>query len=609
MKGSIYKLLRITKHKIYVVWPMIALFFFGIIILIERVGITQNTVEQVVVEEGVKTLDLYQKPGTLIVVQQKDDMSETLGEQFGYVLSCMKVSYDIKYVQYLSEEALSRYEKVILAFTDLSAVSDLRMLTDWVAKGGRVMNLSTYDIGSGLNLIKGKLGILEGATEYTEVPGLQVDPNFMIGANRQFFFDESYAFSLNVLLQDTATAYIWDTRSNYPLLWENPYGKGSFVTMNMALSGKVARGFWCSAYSLLDDISVYPVIDASAFYLDDFPSPVPKGNGEYVWRDYGVDISTFYSNYWWSDMLTWEKNYGIIHTGLIIEAYSDEVEEFETTQTIDRFRFFGNMLLNQGGELGFHGYNHMPLCTEGFDYKGLYDDYVLWPDTDAMKESLLELKDFSQRLYKNQIFQVYVPPSNILSEQGRQAIKEALPEVRVLASTFFPGDCAYEQEFEVAEDGLIETPRITSGMLQDDFAYLASFSELNFQYVQSHFTHPDDVLDEDRGASLGWPKMKESFEDYLTYIYSSAPNIRNVNGSMMGEAVAVYDKLTLNRQKTMHGMKIRIGGFSGQASLLVALNGEDSVITSVEGGTIEQINDRLYLLRATKNKVEINTSK
>ena len=46
------------------------------------------------------------------------------------------------------------------------------------------------------------------------------------------------------------------------------------------------RGFYAASYSLLTDVGVYPVINGSAFYLDDFPSPVPEGDATYVKRDY-----------------------------------------------------------------------------------------------------------------------------------------------------------------------------------------------------------------------------------------------------------------------------------------------------------------------------------
>ena len=83
---------------------------------------------------------------------------------------------------------------------------------------------------------------------------------------------------------------------------------------------------------------------------------------------------------------------------------------------------------------------------------------------------------------------------------------------------------AYTQEFEVAEDGIVEQPRIISGAVIDDYMELAAVSELNMHFVNTHFMHPDDLLDEDRGARLGWKKLKKRLDEYMDWLYTSAPS-------------------------------------------------------------------------------------
>ena len=46
---------------------------------------------------------------------------------------------------------------------------------------------------------------------------------------------------------------------------------------------------------------------------------------------------------------------------------------------------------------------------------------------------------------------VYVPPSNVLSEQGRKMLAQKFPQIKTIASNYFAGECAYTQEFEVAD--------------------------------------------------------------------------------------------------------------------------------------------------------------
>lgn len=598
-------------NKVKIVWPLAALFCIGFILYLERTGIVYKAVDAEQSTLKIKqeaTAAVLQETDCLLVVQEENEISLQFAKQMEAVLSGMKVPYDRIDAAKLAETNLAGYNKMVFALTDLEAAGKgIEKISEWVEKGGVFMNTATFDLTHSFDLLAGKMGILEGGEGYRSINGFKVKEGFMIGGdNREFLFEEASNANIEVLLKPETQVYVQAADSNLPLLWTAEYGKGKFVITNQTLTGKVSRGLLAAAYSLTEEISVYPVINASAFYLDDFPAPVPSGNGTYIREEYGLDIANFYTNIWWEDMLSLEEIYGIKHTGMIIEDYSDTVEApFQRTGSDERFTFYGNMLLNAGGELGFHGYNHMPLCLEGFDYKGLYDSYELWKDSEGMKASIQELFAFSSALFPEEDFSVYVPPSNILSAEGRQALLEAHPKLRAIASTYLAGDCIYEQEFEVAPDGIVETPRITSGTIMEEYSYLMAWSELNFHFVQSHFLHPDDVLDEDRGAAYGWETMKGEFTKYLDWIYKSAPGIKNVTGSGMADAVEIYDTLSVKRTETEEGMQIVLGGFTGEASLMVRIN--EKTLKEVKGGRAKPVTGNLYSITALSDTIEIIT--
>ncbi|MFR2063318.1 MAG: DUF2194 domain-containing protein [Streptococcus sp.] len=56
------------------------------------------------------------------------------------------------------------------------------------------------------------------------------------------------------------------------------YGKGKFVVDNLGIYERNVR-IYAASYSLLTEATVYPVINGSTYYIDDFPSPVPAGDG------------------------------------------------------------------------------------------------------------------------------------------------------------------------------------------------------------------------------------------------------------------------------------------------------------------------------------------
>ena len=53
-----------------------------------------------------------------------------------------------------------------------------------------------------------------------------------------------------------------------------------------------------------------------------------------------------------------------------------------------------------------------------------------------MEVSLEEVYNFSKRAYPFYKFRLYVPPSNILSPQGRKAIIKSLPDLKIISSIY-----------------------------------------------------------------------------------------------------------------------------------------------------------------------------
>lgn len=609
---------KMKKKRLFkLAWPFIILFILWLVIVHERSGIELSATKENVDE--IYTTRLYEvsdeefsvavsdEAECLMITDSRNAQSNAMIEQMRVVLQDMRIEYEEIDLAKAPLPNLNQYRKVVVTTGNLEVLEeDILTLCDWVKAGGQFMNTGTFQNDVFFQVFAAKTGVLNtGKLQYVPVSGMKVLNGFMINGNdKEFWYEQVADTALNVSLMQECKVYLEDVASGVPLLWDYHYGNGKFVIINQVLLDKVSRGMLCAAYSLLGDVSVYPVINGSVFYLDDFPSPVPLGNGKYVEEEFGVNISSFYSNIWWADMIELEEKYGIIHTGLIIEDYSAIVNEpFPANTSVERFEFFGNMLLNNGGELGFHGYNHMPLCTESYDYKGLYDEYNQWPDIETMEMATKELLRFSGTLFPDVRFGVYVPPSNIMSEEGRQALKNSWPDFKVIASLYYEDAVGYEQEFEVAEDGIVEAPRITSGAIIEKYQQLAAFSELNFHYVQSHFMHPDDVLDEHRGAAYGWTKMYEELTGYIDYIYSAAPGIRNFSGSGFGEAIREFDKLSVRRSMEDKELVLELGGFYKDAYLMVRMNEYNPGMVS--GGTLELLTGNLYLLHATDREVRI----
>lgn len=591
---------------------LLCFLFLAAIIFAERKGIHYQEIhhEASYLPETFEssTKDAGDERVCLLVVDSTEENSRHAEPELVQILTDMRVGFDRVDI---AEEALpdmGRYQTAVIAVSNLDHIGDAVLeLCEWVKTGGGAMFPLTLQKSTYLDLVAAKMGILEVNDGNSLVETIYVKEGFMLGGGRTFDITDAYESALTLQVSEAAQVHMTTEDGKLPLIWSMEYGKGRFVIDNFGLNEKAYRGFYAASYSLLEDVSVYPVINGSAFYIDDFPSPVPSGEGKYIQRDYGTTIADFYTNYWWTDMMELAKKYGMAYTGLIIENYGNQVSgELPRNGEVSRYAYFGNMMLDMGGELGFHGYNHQPLCLDNFDYE-IDLGYETWASMEAMMESVTELTDFSKGIFPKESFSVYVPPSNILSPEGRKMLSEEFPEIKTIASIYFSGESAYEQEFEVAEDGMVETPRIISGCTIGEYMQIAAVSELNMHYVNSHFLHPDDLLDEDRGAALGWETLKKSWETYLEWLFTSAPDIRSLTGSQLAGAVERYSSVSLWKKDTPDDFYLTVDGLYDEAYFFMRVN--EGQVGEAKGADMTHLTGNLYLLRVTEQDVEITRSR
>ena len=545
------------------------------------------------------------KKSCLVLMDSSQEESIQAWTQFQQIFMDMRVGTEVVDLQEQTLPELEPYETVTVLLRSLEPLKENVLdICSWVKEGGSVLFALTLQKETYVSMIEQKLGIISSGYQNAEVSSIYFENDFLIGGGRSYVITDPFDSAWEVQLDENVRVYARVGDENgMPLIWEKNYGKGKFVIDNFGLTAKAVRGFYAASYSLLTDAGVYPVINGSVFYLDDFPSPVPSGDGTYVRRDYHTSIADFYSNVWWPDMMTLAAKHGVKYTGVIIENYEDDTDGEIMEQTdVQRFQYFGNMILHQGGELGYHGYNHQPLSLSNVDY-GTVLPYKTWTSLDAMEKAVDELIRFGKKMFPATELSVYVPPSNVLSEEGRKLLGEKFPEIRSIASNYFSGEFAYVQEFETAEDGIVEQPRIISGAVIDDYMQMAALSELNMHFVNSHFMHPDDLLDEDRGAALGWEKLKKRLDEYMTWLNESAEELRNLTGSELAGAVQRYGALTVDKEITEKEIRLHLGHLYDEAYLMVRIN--EGKPGDVTGGELVNITGNLYLLRAEESEVVI----
>ena len=594
------------------VWAMFMA--IALVLLVESLGVhygaTRFDITYLDRDKAIPAADAIagEKATNLLVIDSSQEGVSDAESMLDRVLLDMKVpTVTVDLAQGDEIPTLKQYQTMVIAMPNLDPLDEhVLQIMQWVKKGGGVMFAMTPEKTGYLDVIGPQIGIESSAYKYVVTEGITPSKDFMLGGGQTYMFSDPFKSSLSVALNDRAQVEAVSSNGRTPLVWRSSVESGTAVMCNIGIYVKMVRGFYASAFSLLSSAMAYPVINSAAFYLDDFPSPVPSGNGKYIKRDYNMSISEFYSQVWWPDLVRLTERYGIRFTGVMIENYGDDtkndpVRQMDNTQ----FEYYGGLLLRQNGEIGYHGYNHQPLVLPNTDYGNEYT-YVQWPNRKAIVDSLNELIAFQKTVLPAATSSVYVPPSNILSSEGRQIIGEDMPQIRAIASMAFPPDSSleYVQEFGVAADGVVEAPRIVSGsMVNNSYMRLAAVSELNMHYVSTHFMHPDDLLDEDRGAKEGWETYRKGLEDYLDWLEQSAPSIRMQTGTECAAAVQRFSGLTVSMATSDDSWDLHLGNLIDQGWLMFRAN--SGTPGRVRGGSLTKLTGNLYLLKATSATVHI----
>lgn len=565
--------------------------------------------------------DTEQGTECLYLWDSTDENSVVFHEEMPQILHDMKVDYTEIDLSQAELPDLEPFETVVTGFTNYQdRRSVILAVTDWMEAGGSLFIPQVPENGSAYGFMSSRIGVMNMGNVYYEVEGIRITDDFMLkGDADDYAITFSFESALPVELDEECEVHIVTAdEREIPVLWETDAKEGHVVVVNLGHYDKSLRGIYSSAYSLLTDSCIWPVINSSSFYLDGFPFPLAQEKNKYITDVYGenMDLYSFYVREWWNDLLSLSGTYDIKYTASILENNDNNVEPpYENKGSSNRYQYFISTLLETDGELGLYGYNQQPLVLktsslrsdEDEELPDYEDDLGLnyWNSKSDMADALEEALRFQNSLVDDVTMQVYVPPSDIFSAEGIDAVKDTLTDIRSVAGSYIDSGYAGGQEYEVDEDGMIMTPRVSSGCMIDDAMKLRTLSELNFHYVAAHAMSPADVINPDAGADEGWPAMLESLEEYEKWIESAAPNIRRQTGSETAGAVQRFYYADAEEEETEDGLELHIDNFQDEAWFMIRFNEWTPDVEKTEGGELEQLTGELYLLKAESENVTV----
>ena len=593
--------------------PVVVMVVFTALLLIEMLGITieaRGPSMALLSDAPPQTAAADAAPARILVARNQANEAEmAFASVMTDVLREMRLSYQTVDISSEPLPDLTPFDALLYCSQSLLPLEHtINTLLSWVDGGGHFALTMTPIADNTFRILYRKLGITEYAAEYYEYHSLQYESVYLPLWGKTIYSENSSLidYAMVVQLDPRCLVHIrTGDNARIPLLWECPSGEGRIAVLNTTLmAGRPGRGFAMAVLTALCDTLAYPIINAGMIFIDDFPAPQPEGFNEKLKKEFGYNIQGFFRNHWWPDMKLLAWDYGLRYTGVLIETYNTNVRGPFNAKGVDDslLKYYTAELLHSGGEMGLHGYNHMPLGMSDYDFGDT--NYTPWPSTRAMSRGLSELYRYGKTLYINADFQTYVPPSNMLSVQGREALLQTLPNIKVLSGVYLPeaGVESFVQEFDEADDGVIDVPRITSGFETDDFMDFVAAQELVLHGVYSHFIHPDDVLDPERSAKLNWEEMFALFQARIKALSEAYPNLRFLTAQEGAAAVQRYARLNVRRDTDTAGLTLTLSPFYDEAWLALRTR---KLPASITGGALFKITDGFYWIRADEAVVRV----
>lgn len=546
----------------------------------------------------------YQGVPYCIAYDETDVYSKRVKNNTEHVLTYMK--YPVRSIN-LRDTPLSyqNCSAIIVTVTGLELIGDLDDLSKYVEMGGYVFFAVRIELNDAFYRLYRKIGINSSST-LIEAQGIILTSNILINEEALSINDSFILNTLNVVELNKESHVLATAYDGAALLWEVAFGKGRFMVFNgTMLQEKINRGLIAGAISMLKPDFIYPIFNSKLMYIDDFPAPIQRGFNAQISQDYNRDIQRFYRDIWWPDMIRAANKYNLKYTAVLIESYNDKVTPpflHPLDEDYQNLLSYGREIIKSGGELGIHGYNHQSLQME----QAVADEYGYnaWNNMSDMSESVLEVLRHVKEIFPKYEVISYVPPSNILSKEGREALKNSWPELAVISSLYGEdiSGISYVQEYEIAQDGILELPRITSGYSDRLFEEWIMANAITSNGIFSHFIHPDDLMDKERNLGMNWDMLYKSFVKLLERVDSKYPWLNSQNSSEASKKMIQFLTSELVWKVDNSMIQGIISPFEGEQSFIFRTS---HLINSSKHCNIKKIDNGVYLVTAKEAEFEI----
>ncbi|MFZ5950287.1 MAG: DUF2194 domain-containing protein [Candidatus Rifleibacteriota bacterium] len=506
----------------------------------------------------------------LLVHDANASTTTQISYNIGRCLSDASIEFDLvdhKLLPDYQAEKFANYQAVIFLSEKSTSYAFAEDMLQYAKNGGKIC-VGIHDYNNSWLKDLGVTLKTPGNLEYLDCRGFKSEYPVFRQAHLDLPPEQHVSTALNLDFSQDWQILLRYFEPDQIMLASRKFGKGAIIFWNSSsLSEKPFRGLFLFSLFRQMPLAAFSVFNANITHIDDSPPPAYGIKEGPVARDLGMTDIQFHLKVWQKKVFDLLDDFELKPTHFVCLTYDDKISP-PFAETVDREPFFSQFLeiaKKRGHQFSFHGYNHQSLTLGKSPSKP-------WLSLENMKASnQTALRIWNK--YKLEPTLSYVPPNNVIDNNGKLSLIDGFPSIRVIcriyqdpgiygnrqqngyligaesskfsdqmmknifsmyasrraksggaATTFFAGD-EFGSDPDVPQ--LLNLPRISSGYQLDGFNQLLILNGIMAHGIISHFFHPDDVFDPFRRAET-WEKTYAGLRRLFIFFDKNAPFLRKI---------------------------------------------------------------------------------
>lgn len=467
----------------------------------------------------------------------------------------------------IEAEELSNSKAVFIFCDDIvNSYVDLRLLTEFIEKGGKVILAAGIAEGYEDSYLTPVVGIIEKTVKVNYQQFRFVEGFFPL--QEELMTYDGYNASMWLNVRNDAEVYVEDADKKVPIIYSYPYGKGETLVINATfLNDSRCMGFLTAGIGCVIEDFVYPVLGVECVFLDNFPI-VTYVDDAVCMKLYGRNTEAFVRDVVWPVFQGIAVRNEIQYTSSVLSVTTEKDAFPAISESL--FSTLGKSALQYDGEMAF--------AADCFNDSGLYRNDIF-------------INNFEKTFQNYEIGTLVM----ISDEPIQESIDTLGKDIHAVRGKLYAEKAEDRMAFL---DNYYVFPEATKGISLDNGNMMAIASVLTSHGIVSHTFDVNRLITIDE-SNPSWDTDKVALAEFEKRIFIPTDFLQKATLTDTKSALESYLGLEYTWEKTENTIEISANKIVQGQPFYVRT---EKKILKAEGAEFEKLENNYYLLRLNSCK-------